>query len=116
MTDIGPKEKKLLTPAEAPEKAAVPVLRTPPLVDDPHIPEVFASFCAGAGFEGPVVRIVFASNRPDHSAINATARNVANLRLVMAIPAAQQMCEFLTNFLQNAGLNTVPTPSRDQMQ
>lgn len=115
MTDRESEEKKLLTP-EPQEKAAAPVLRTPPFVDDPQIPEFFASFCAGAGFEGPLVRIVFASNRPDHSATNATARNVANLRLVMAIPAAQQMCEFLMNFLRTAELNAVPLPPKGTLQ
>jgi hypothetical protein len=93
---------------EMPE-GAVPVT----YVDNPHAPEFFASFIAGAGFDHPNVRLTFASTRINHAATPGPVNNVVNVRVVMSIPSAIQMVRFLQDFLASAQLNaTAPPPDK----
>jgi hypothetical protein len=88
----------------------------PGFVDDAHAPEIFASFLAGAAFDGPNVHLTFASSRVDHSVAPGSIKHVANARLVMSIPAAQNMCSLLTQLLQAANLNALQKPEGQDLQ
>lgn len=110
MTDIGPEGTKELL-AQAPQ-----AIVKPEFVDDPHAPEYFSSFLCGAAFDNPNVRLTFASSRVNHATDSAVPKTVVNLRVVMSIPAAHQMMQFLTQFLQKANLNAIQKPANEQMQ
>jgi hypothetical protein len=84
--------------------------KIPQFVDDPHAPEFFVSFIAGTAFDGPNIRLTFASSRVDHSIAPGPIKNVANVRIVMSIQAAQNMRDFLSSFLSTAELNATQKP------
>lgn len=85
-------------------------------VDDPKAPEFFASFIKGAAFDAPNVRLTFASARVDHSITPGHVNTVANVRIVMSIPALRNMYEFLGKFLATAELNAAQKPPDQVMQ
>lgn len=79
-------------------------------IDDPHAPEIFASFLTGAAFDGPNVRLSFVSSRVNHENSPGTVNNVVNGRVVMSIQSAKQMIVFLQGFLESAALNEISKP------
>ena len=85
-------------------------------IDDRSAPEVFASFLWGAAFDAPNVRLTFASMRVDHTNNPGVVNQVTNLRLVMSIPAANNMVAFLTEFLKTAHLNEVNKSPNQPLQ
>ena len=85
-------------------------LTPPALIDDLKAPEFFASHIAGASFDGPNMHLTFASNRMAH-AETPSASAVVNVRVVMSIPAAQQMCEFLMSFINTLESSDAQRPS-----
>jgi hypothetical protein len=87
-----------------------------PLLDDPHAPEFFASYLAGAAYDAPNVRLTFASVRVNHTTNPGPMNAVVNARLVMSIPAARLMCNFLNQFLQTAELNATQKPPDQSVQ
>lgn len=83
-------------------------------VDAPEAPEYFASLISGVGFDGPNVRMAFASDRANHE--NGSVNRVVNCRVVMSVASARQMIEFLSGFLAGAELNATQKPPEQPMQ
>ena len=86
------------------------------LLNDPKAPEFFASYLAGAGFDGPNVRLAFVSARATHDAKNPNVDHVVSNRIVMSVESAKQMCVFLSNFLNGAELNATQKPPEQPLQ
>jgi hypothetical protein len=79
-------------------------------IDNPHAAEIFASFMTGAAFDGPNIRMTFASSRVNHESNPGPVNNVVNARLIMSIQSAQGMVDFLQRFLASAQLNATERP------
>jgi hypothetical protein len=86
------------------------------LLDDLTAPEFFASYLVGAAYDGPNVRLTFASTRVRHTTNTAPPVPVVNARIVMSVPSAKQMVEFLGKFLNAAELNAVQKPENQSIQ
>lgn len=84
-------------------------------VDNLHAPEIFASLLADVSFDGPNVRISFASNR-FNPATGAVDHDVINLRVVMSLQSAAQAAKFLLDRISAANLAVTPVPSDQPMQ
>jgi len=89
---------------------------TPPISEPAQAPEIFASYLAGASLDPPNVHLTFVSNRVDHSTMPPTMNNVVCERLVMSVPAAMHMVDFLQKFLANAQLGEIRKPEGAPMQ
>ncbi len=89
---------------------------TPPISDTAQAPEIFASYLAGASLDAPNIHLTFVSNRVDHSTMPPTLNNVVCERLVMSVPAAMHMVDFLQKFLANAQLGEIRKPEGAPMQ
>jgi hypothetical protein len=85
-------------------------------VDDPKAPEFFASSIVGLAFDGPNIRLTFASTRVNHAATPGPTSTVVNARIVMSLQAAQNMRDFLTTFLKTAELNALQKPQDQSIQ
>jgi hypothetical protein len=94
--------KALRTPSPAPAKAP------PPLLNNPHAPEIFTTGCCGLTIGSGVVAVTFESARCDHSDPNCPTDRVVVGRMVMPIGAAQALVLQLNDALQRTGLS----PSR----
>lgn len=80
-------------------------------IDNPHAPEVFVSFISGAAFDGPNVRLTFASSRVNHVSAPGPVNNVVNARLVMSIQSVENMVDFLHKFLAASQANNDRPPN-----
>lgn len=87
-----------------------------PTVDDLNAPEFFVSFIRGVGLDGPNARLVFVSARADQSTAAMPVKNIVNLRVVMSIPAAIQMVEFLDGWLKKVQLGQIEKPPDQPLQ
>ncbi|HEX7640803.1 MAG TPA: hypothetical protein VF472_01205 [Burkholderiaceae bacterium] len=92
------------------------VTNAPPISDTAQAPEIFASYLAGASLDAPNIHLTFVSNRVDHSTMPPTMTNVVCERLVMSVPAAMHMVDFLQKFLANAQLGDIKKPEGAPMQ
>lgn len=91
-------------------------LNVPPINDTANAPEIFASYLAGASLDAPNVHLTFVSNRVDHATVPPTMSNVVCERLVMSVPAALHMVDFLQKFLANAQLSEIRKPEGAPVQ
>ena len=89
----------------------------PPLIaETAAAPEIFASYLAGASLDAPNIHLTFVSNRVDHSTVPPTMSNVVCERLVISVPAAMHMVDFLQKFLANAQLGAMQPPEGAPVQ
>jgi hypothetical protein len=72
----------------------------PPMLDNPVSPDIFADFAVGAVVIAGCLRITLASNRNDYTTTPPTARNVIIGRLVMPIVGAENLLEFVGEYLK----------------
>ena len=79
--------------------------QAPPLINDPHAPEVFTTGCCGLSIGPGTVTVTFESARCDHSDPNCAMQRVVVNRLVMPIGAAQALVLQLNDALQRSGLS-----------
>lgn len=88
----------------------------PVIAETAAAPEIFASYLAGASLDAPNIHLTFVSNRVDHSTVPPTVSNVVCERLVISVPAAMHMVDFLQKFLANAQLGGMQKPEGAPMQ
>lgn len=88
----------------------------PVFVDDPQAHEVFVSECAGAAFDNGNVRLTFAAYRVNHASNPGQVSRVVNLRIVIPIPNAIAMADFMRSFLQASALNQTQKPPEQPLQ
>jgi hypothetical protein len=69
------------------------------LIDNPHAPEVFADGCVGAFLLNGNAHITFAAQKCDYTKQSSQFVNVVIGRLVIPFGAAENMVQFLTEFL-----------------
>lgn len=88
---------------------------TPPVTftDDPRAPEVFVSGVSGFFAPLPNVVMTFESVRVDHSTTPGPVTRQVVLRLVMSVPAAQNLALELHNFLAAQGLDPTKAAKGD---
>lgn len=82
------------------------------VIDNPNIPEVFASEIVGILMNAGNVHVTFASPRVTHGAVN----RVVVSRLVMPISSAQTLAVGLYDFLKKHGVDLAQKPTKGQMQ
>ena len=95
------------SPSQAARRAqpAAPAQQTPPLINDPHAPEVFTTGCCGLSIGAGTVTVTFESARCDHSDPNCAMQRVVVNRMVMPVAAAQALVLQLNDALQRSGLS-----------
>lgn len=74
-------------------------------VDDPHAPEVLVDEAVGYFHFNGVVKITLAAARIDHSTVPGPVNRVVIGRLAMSVPAAQNLCLSLYDFLVTQGMD-----------
>jgi hypothetical protein len=82
--------------------------RPPPLLNDPHAPEIFTTGCCGLSIGAGFVTVTFESAHCDHSDPSCPTERIVVGRMVMPIGAAQALTLQLNDALQRSGLS----PSR----
>jgi len=90
--------------------------KQPVFFDDPDAPMFYASYLAGAAFDGPNVILTFCSRRVDHSKSPGNTTNAVVARLVIPIDQARDMNKFLSGFLPVAELAALEKPEGSQVQ
>lgn len=89
-----------VVPSIEPAVAPRPV---PPLVNNPHAPEVFTTGCCGLSIGPGTVTITFESAHCDHSDPHCPMERVVVNRMVMPVQAAQALVLQLNDALQRSG-------------
>lgn len=89
-------------PTPEPREAPKPVI---PLIDNPFAPEIFATAFTGCANMNGVIGLTLETARCDHSHSPANLERVVVGRLVLPIPAAQQLVASLNAFLEQQGLS-----------
>jgi hypothetical protein len=96
-----PRLNAIDTPAQ-PQTAAAPQ-PVPPLLNNPHAPEIFTTGCCGLSIGAGTVTITFESAHCDHSDPNCPMERVVVNRTIMPIQAAQALVLQLNDALQRSG-------------
>jgi hypothetical protein len=79
---------------------SVPEDKPIPLIDSALAPDLFADGVPGVILNDGNVHITFSSRRCDHGQATAVFSNVVTHRLVMPIRSAENMVQFLSDFLE----------------
>jgi hypothetical protein len=69
-------------------------------IDNPLAPDVFADGASGFFMLSGLVRITLESARPNHSTPPGLLNRVVIARLVLPVPAAEELAKGLLDFLQ----------------
>ena len=77
-------------------------------IDDPHAPEVFADGCVGIFLRNGNLSLTFASARADHLTNPSPVNNVVVGRLILPLPAAENLVEFVGNYLKQQKAGSAP--------
>ena len=72
---------------------------SPPVIDNPHAPDIFADSVTGWFLSGGNVRVTFESHRVSHIASPGPLNRVVICRLVMPIDAAEAMAKGILDFI-----------------
>lgn len=92
------------------------VLPTPPLVDNPHAPEIFTVEPVGFFLLNNVVTITFATAHASHQPGPVQMDRIVNARLVLPARGAQALAAGLYDFLKSRGLDPVPKAPDELVQ